>query len=255
MTTASNMLAYQRVCKGILKLIVEQSLSEGDRLPSQRDLANQFGVNQRTVIRGITELADRGLLQCRVGSGVYVNRLGTRQAQEAAHHLLVTKTKGLKQHLTVCLVTEPDTDLHVHEMVKQLQRIAADSQTDLLIRSIDYQAQSQDILTQILSFDKQDCDAIIVLRSHKTIANQVYIELAQRAHIPVVFSRHVERIDPIHYWGTEHEAEMDQPTYRNHHCDMVVQYLMSVGYERIGYCGPRFHTECIKNAMPGFTEA
>ena len=30
---------------------------------------------------------------------------------------------------------------------------------------------------------------------------------------------------------------------------------MSVGYERIGYCGPRFHTECIKNAMPGFTEA
>ncbi|HFH9837686.1 TPA: GntR family transcriptional regulator [Streptococcus suis] len=50
--------------KGIWKI--------GQRLPSERDLADQFGVSRMTLRQGITLLVEEGVLQRKVGSGTYV---------------------------------------------------------------------------------------------------------------------------------------------------------------------------------------
>ncbi len=44
----------------------------GDKLPSEADLARRFGVNRHTVRRGLADLAERGLVHARRGSGVFV---------------------------------------------------------------------------------------------------------------------------------------------------------------------------------------
>ena len=44
----------------------------GQRLPSERDLAEEFGVSRMTLRQGISLLVEEGILQRRVGSGTYV---------------------------------------------------------------------------------------------------------------------------------------------------------------------------------------
>lgn len=53
-------------------LILGGALKPGDRLPSQRDLAEQLGVSRPSVREALTELEAMGLVIVKVGSGVYV---------------------------------------------------------------------------------------------------------------------------------------------------------------------------------------
>lgn len=45
----------------------------GQRLPSERDLSEAFGVSRMTLRQGITLLVEEGVLQRKVGSGTYVS--------------------------------------------------------------------------------------------------------------------------------------------------------------------------------------
>ena len=54
--------AYRRIANVIEQRIVERSLRTGDPLPSESDLARQFGVNRSTVREAIRELETHGLL-------------------------------------------------------------------------------------------------------------------------------------------------------------------------------------------------
>jgi DNA-binding FadR family transcriptional regulator len=54
--------AYRQVANAIEQKIVGRSLRTGDHLPSETDLARQFGVNRSTVREAIRELETQGLL-------------------------------------------------------------------------------------------------------------------------------------------------------------------------------------------------
>ena len=54
--------AYRQIANLIEQRIVERSLRTGDALPSETDLARQFGVNRSTVREAIRELEIHGLL-------------------------------------------------------------------------------------------------------------------------------------------------------------------------------------------------
>ena len=54
--------AYRQVANAIERKIVGRSLRTGDHLPSETDLARQFGVNRSTVREAIRELESQGLI-------------------------------------------------------------------------------------------------------------------------------------------------------------------------------------------------
>ncbi|HEY2275130.1 MAG TPA: GntR family transcriptional regulator, partial [Steroidobacteraceae bacterium] len=60
--------AYRRVAATIGERILSRALREGERLPSETELARQFGVNRSTVREALRELESRGLVQRRPGS-------------------------------------------------------------------------------------------------------------------------------------------------------------------------------------------
>lgn len=61
-----------RIAQSIERLIIERDLKQGDRLPSGRELTERFGVSRTVVRDAISTLEQRGLLETRPGSGVYV---------------------------------------------------------------------------------------------------------------------------------------------------------------------------------------
>lgn len=65
---------YQQVAATIERAIADGQYQPGQRLASERDLAEEFGVSRPTVRRAVIALEMRGLLESRQGSGVYVRR-------------------------------------------------------------------------------------------------------------------------------------------------------------------------------------
>ncbi len=63
---------YLRVAEQLLTFIDSDQVTVGDRLPSERDLAEQFGVSRPTIREAMIALELAGRVEIRSGSGVYV---------------------------------------------------------------------------------------------------------------------------------------------------------------------------------------
>jgi len=60
------------VTRQIEKLILRGILRPGERLPSERDLAEKLGVSRPSLREAVADLQDKGLLTTRAGAGIYV---------------------------------------------------------------------------------------------------------------------------------------------------------------------------------------
>ena len=61
------------VIRQIELLILRGILRPGERLPPERELSDRMGVSRPSLREAVAELQDRGLLESRAGSGVYVS--------------------------------------------------------------------------------------------------------------------------------------------------------------------------------------
>jgi GntR family transcriptional regulator len=73
----------EQLATQIMLGIVSNDLKPGQRLPSTRELARRFRIHSNTVSAAYRELARRGWLEFRKGSGVYVRTLSTDDALAA----------------------------------------------------------------------------------------------------------------------------------------------------------------------------
>lgn len=65
---------YRQVADQIRTLIGTGELVVGERLPAERELAERFGISRPTVREALIVLELEGLVQIRMGSGVYIMR-------------------------------------------------------------------------------------------------------------------------------------------------------------------------------------
>lgn len=63
---------WKSIAQALSGDIAEGRYAPGDKLPTEAELSSRFGVNRHTLRRAIADMADRGLVQPRRGSGVYV---------------------------------------------------------------------------------------------------------------------------------------------------------------------------------------
>mgnify|MGYP001075740492 FL=1 len=60
------------VSRQIEQLILRGILRPGERLPSERDLAERLGVSRPSLREAVSDLSEKGLLTSRAGAGIYV---------------------------------------------------------------------------------------------------------------------------------------------------------------------------------------
>jgi GntR family transcriptional regulator, transcriptional repressor for pyruvate dehydrogenase complex len=65
---------YRQIAEQIRSLIRSGEYSPGVRLPPERDLARQLGVSRPSVREALIALEVEGLVEVRIGSGIYVQR-------------------------------------------------------------------------------------------------------------------------------------------------------------------------------------
>jgi DNA-binding FadR family transcriptional regulator len=79
---------YRQIADQIRALIRSKEFPAGSRLPPERDLARQLGVSRPSVREALIALEVEGLVEVRIGSGIYV--LGPRANGEAATEVEAT---------------------------------------------------------------------------------------------------------------------------------------------------------------------
>src|SRR6266851_3937045 len=71
---SNGMPLYRQICQQLREAILSGELAEGIRLPTERSLASELGVNRTTVMNAYNELASEGLIEGHVGRGTLVRR-------------------------------------------------------------------------------------------------------------------------------------------------------------------------------------
>jgi DNA-binding FadR family transcriptional regulator len=118
--------AYRKVAAALMERILDRTLRDGDRLPSETELARQFGVNRSTVREAVRELQSNGLLARRRGSKLLV--------------VTLPKNDHVAEGVSRALVLHDVTYLDVWEALTILEppiaETAARRRTDLDLTSI-----------------------------------------------------------------------------------------------------------------------
>jgi len=79
---------YHQIARKIAAGIGDGRYAAGDRLPSEREMADEFGVSRPTIRDAMIALEFQGLVEARQGSGVYVN--APAPVPEDAHEMEVS---------------------------------------------------------------------------------------------------------------------------------------------------------------------
>ncbi len=129
---------YQQIARAIATAISDGRYGPGDKLPSERELADDFGVSRPTIRDAMIALEFQGLVEARQGSGVYVNAAAplvddSPEAEVGA--LELTEARRLFEGEACALSAATITDEHLAQLdqiVGQMARRFAPEEVERL---------------------------------------------------------------------------------------------------------------------------
>ncbi|WP_116091351.1 FadR/GntR family transcriptional regulator [Sphingomonas crusticola] len=127
---------YESIARTLEQAIEMGRYKAGGRLPSERELSDQFGVSRPVVREAIIVLELRGLVRRRHGAGVYVaakTPLKALEGDEADGPFEVTEARRLLEGEIAALAAGAASDQQIAEMEAIIARIG-DMRTDQATR-------------------------------------------------------------------------------------------------------------------------
>lgn len=114
-TVETRASAGTNVIAGILAYLQDRRLQQGDRLPSERDLAERLGVGRNAVREALATLVTLRVVESRPNSGVYLRHMSRESSFEALVLLTdigatptpteITETMEVRAHLKLLAVS------------------------------------------------------------------------------------------------------------------------------------------------------
>ncbi len=122
---------YQALAEKLTRLIASGEFKPGDRLPAERELAAMYNVSRPTVREAVIALEIEGLVEVRIGSGVYViSQTPSREGVErdiGAFEL--TEARILIEGEAAALAAANITDEEIAELERLLAEMEAANQS------------------------------------------------------------------------------------------------------------------------------
>ncbi|HNP63556.1 MAG TPA: GntR family transcriptional regulator [Woeseiaceae bacterium] len=106
---------YRQLRDRVVAMILEGVLTDGDALPSVRNVAAEYRLNPLTVLKGYQELVDENLVEKKRGRGMFVNK-GARTLL-----LKAERQKFIEKEWPQVLATIERLDLDVGELLRNAE--------------------------------------------------------------------------------------------------------------------------------------
>ena len=154
---------YRQIADQVRMLIRNGEFAAGARLPPERDLARELGVSRPSVREALIALEVEGLVEVRIGSGIYVRAVPNGQARDATDALA-----GPFELLRARRVIESECAALAAKAARRAQLRAIDTALDEMAHwaEFDYVISNQDFATAV------DDLAAIVRAARLTSARQ-----------------------------------------------------------------------------------
>jgi DNA-binding FadR family transcriptional regulator len=142
---SSNKL-YIQIYKQILSQIQSGSLKIGDKLPTERELCEQFGVSRAPVRQALSALELNGYIYSRQGEGVYVK--STHPAEEAQNAAVILEAVSPEDIVEARMHIEPiiakfaaqrATDEEIEELRSIVKRMEEETKAGVYVPETDEQ--------------------------------------------------------------------------------------------------------------------
>jgi GntR family transcriptional regulator, transcriptional repressor for pyruvate dehydrogenase complex len=100
---------YEQIVQQIEDSITSGELKEGDQLPAERELAQQFGVSRTAVREAVKTLREKGLVEAYPGRGTFITNGTARSIQQTLDRMIRGGQAEGTVHLTeVREILEPE---------------------------------------------------------------------------------------------------------------------------------------------------
>lgn len=125
---------YQRVANLIVGRIRSGKYPRGERLPPERELAEEFGVSRPTVREAMIALEIRGIVEARRGSGIYVVEATPSDANSNEQDIgpfEVTEARRLFEGEAAALAAAIITDAEIAKLESLLAILGANTSSEV----------------------------------------------------------------------------------------------------------------------------
>jgi GntR family transcriptional repressor for pyruvate dehydrogenase complex len=100
---------YEQIVQQIEESITSGALKEGDQLPAERELAQQFGVSRTAVREAVKALREKGLVEAYPGRGTFITDGTSHSIQQTLDRMIkVGQPEGTANLAEVREILEPD---------------------------------------------------------------------------------------------------------------------------------------------------
>ena len=197
---------YAQIADQVATLIATGEYRPGDQLPSERDLAEQLRVSRPTVREAMIALEVRGLIDIRVGVGMFVRPRGPRPVRRTAlprHTALeVIQARVLIEPQVAALAAETITDRDLTSLNKHLEALKGafdrglwSAAADRAIHETVARATGNQLLADLIEELFNDRDSAVALKFDEHLGQMPHVrEHSFDDHRKVVEA--LERRDP-----------------------------------------------------------
>ena len=190
----------KRVREYVLNQLAIGTLSQGDALPTESELAKELDVGRHSVREAIGELDRSGVVQRVQGKRTYV----TRQSNSKADPAKMVSAYALVLPETMISGFYPS-------LIRGFGEKARESHHESLMVETDSNLTTQgDVILRLVN---NDVSGVAIVPAHLPMPNH-QIEVLRKNHIPVVFChRHTSKLDaPLVGWSWEAAARIAAAT-------------------------------------------
>jgi GntR family transcriptional repressor for pyruvate dehydrogenase complex len=100
---------YEQIVQQIEESILQGTLKEGDQLPAERELAQQFGVSRTAVREAIKALHEKGFVDAFPGRGTFIANGNSNSMRQSLDRILKSGTSDGAAHLVeIREILEPE---------------------------------------------------------------------------------------------------------------------------------------------------
>ncbi|MCB5239575.1 GntR family transcriptional regulator [Niallia circulans] len=232
MSTIKNEPLYQQIQNKIIERIKEGKWRVGDRVPSEKELMDEFHVSQITTKNALAGLADKGIVERIKGKGTFV--IESSLIGSMAHN---QTSRGLIGLIIPTMKTKVEQDF-----VNFLEQYVTEQGYNLVIK-ISRESQIKEA-EAIQTFRVIGVDGIIIFPAEKEMYNEAVLRLTLDKFPLVLIDRYMKNISTYSV-----SSENSQGAFE------AVFYLLNKGHEQIALISPLITNTVTEERAKGFEQA
>ncbi|MFE6073780.1 GntR family transcriptional regulator [Paenibacillus sp. NPDC057886] len=231
---------YERIFEALRERIEGQQYKVGERVPSEKELCDEFGVSRITTKKALEMLANEQFIVRQPGRGSFVTGMVQEEPNKLAH---LVSTRDQDRKLLIGLVITNFSDMYGTELLYGMEEASREHDCFLVLRrSFGIPEQEEQCIRELLELG---VDGLIIFPAQGEYFSEEILKLVIHKVPFVMIDRYLKGI-PASSISTDNVAAAREGT----------NFLFSLGHQNIAFLTqPPANTTPIEERIEGILEA